>query len=224
MTPTPSSSSTPRVGAPRADARRNIERIVRAAVACLGADPAATAGEIAQAAGVGRVTLYGHFPSRAVLVEAALVRVLEDGDRTLQAVDLDGEPRRALRSLIEESWRLTAQAGSILTAAAGELPAGRVRELHAAPERRVTALLERGRREAVFRTDLPVTWLASTMHHLIKGAAADVAAGRLDPDDAGRFIAETVLGAFEPPIPDGPRRPRSDTTAAPRTPGTAAAR
>ncbi len=198
----PVANDSPRVGPLRADARRNIEGILRAAVACLGADPGSTAGEIAQAAGVGRVTLYGHFPSRAQLVEAALVQVLEDGDVALEAMDLDSDPRTALRALIEASWQLTAQASSILTAAVGELPPERIRELHAKPERRVTALIERGQREGSFRTDIPATWLASTMHHLMKGAAADVATDRLDPQDAGAFIAAVVLGAFSPPILD----------------------
>ena len=46
----------------RADARRNIAKILDAAVARLSEDPAASVGSVAEAAGVGRVTLYGHFP------------------------------------------------------------------------------------------------------------------------------------------------------------------
>lgn len=45
----------------RADAERNIARIVSAARTLLSSDPNATTDDIAQAAGVGRMTLYGHF-------------------------------------------------------------------------------------------------------------------------------------------------------------------
>ncbi len=61
----------------RADALHNADKILDAAVACLGHNPYASVSEIAQAAGVGRVTLYGHFSSRETLVEAAMIRVLE---------------------------------------------------------------------------------------------------------------------------------------------------
>ncbi|MEH1130844.1 TetR/AcrR family transcriptional regulator, partial [Micromonospora sp. CPCC 206061] len=60
----------------RADARQNAEKIVQAAVTCLGRSAEASMNDIAQEAGVGRVTLYGHFPSREALVEAALIRLL----------------------------------------------------------------------------------------------------------------------------------------------------
>jgi TetR/AcrR family transcriptional regulator, mexCD-oprJ operon repressor len=34
------------------------------------------------------------------------------------------------------------------------------------------------------------------LHHVLKGAAADIGGGRLDPADAPRFIAATVLAAY----------------------------
>ncbi|MDQ2660888.1 MAG: TetR/AcrR family transcriptional regulator [Actinomycetota bacterium] len=187
----------------RADARKNIEKITQAAIDCLGRDPAASLGQIAQTAGVGRVTLYGHFPSREVLVEAALIRALADGEEVLAAVDLAGDPRQALRGLIESSWQLTAQASSILEAAQATLPAGRIHDLHTKPEQRVNALIRRGQTEGVFRTDLPADWLASMMHHVMKGAAADVLDGRLDQNDAAHYITEVVLGAYAPPTQQG---------------------
>lgn len=42
----------------RADAQRNIEAILDAAAVCLSGNPEASIAEIAQTAGVGRVTLY----------------------------------------------------------------------------------------------------------------------------------------------------------------------
>jgi hypothetical protein len=77
-----------------------------------------------------------------------------------------------------------------------------VHELHAKPEQRVNDLIRRGQAEGVFRADLPASWLASLLHHVMKGAAADVAAGRLDPADAPRFISEAILGAYAPALND----------------------
>lgn len=185
----------------RADAERNTAQILDAAVACLSRSPSATTAEIAQAAGLGRVTVYGHFPSRAALIDAALVRLLERGEAALGRVELGGDPRRALADLIGASWQLTADAGAVLEAARTVLPADRIRDLHEAPARRVRDLVRRGRDEGVFRDDLPLDWLVGVLHHVLKGAAADVAGGRLDPADASRLIVATVLAAYRPPDP-----------------------
>lgn len=183
----------------RADARQNVEKIVRAAVVCLGRSPDASVSEIAKEAGLGRVTVYGHFPSREALVEAAMIRVLSDGEAVLDDIDLDRDPRAALRALIESSWLLTAQASAVLEAAQATLPPGRVHELHARPERRVEDLIRRGQFEGPFRTDLPAGWLTSVLHHVMKGAAIDVANGRLDSASAPHLIVETILAAYTEP-------------------------
>jgi len=59
--------------APRADALRNRERLLLAAVKAFAQDPPAgiTLDSIAREAGVGIGTLYRHFPTREALVEAA---------------------------------------------------------------------------------------------------------------------------------------------------------
>jgi AcrR family transcriptional regulator len=183
----------------RADARLNAEKIVRAAVTCLGRNAEASMNDIAREAGVGRVTLYAHFPSREALVEAALIRVLAQGDEVLEAIDLGGDPRHGLRGLMESGWLLIAQGGSILQAAQAALPPGRVQELHAKPEQRVHDLIRRGQTEGIFRADLPADLLASVLHHVLHGVAGDVAAGRLDPADAPRFVAEMALAVCTRP-------------------------
>jgi TetR/AcrR family transcriptional repressor of mexCD-oprJ operon len=108
----------------------------------------------------------------------------------------DSAAGEGLRALIESGWELIAQSSSVLEAALTVLPPGRVQELHAKPERRVHDLVERGQAEGVFRTDLPAGWLAGVLHHILHGAVADIAAGRLDPADAPHFLSAVALGAF----------------------------
>lgn len=183
----------------RADAQRNIAAILDAAVTTLGRDPEASVSEIAQAAGVGRVTLYGHFPNRADLVDAALAKAIADGHAALDEVDLAGDPRAALARLISSSWLLVNRSRALLLAAQGALPPGRIRDLHAGPAERVERLVERGRLEGAFRTDLPTSWLVSVLHSVMHSAADEINAGRLTAGDAAAYITATVLAAFTPP-------------------------
>jgi len=75
----------------RADARRNVEKIVSAAGALIAEHGAeASLEEVARRAGVGSATLHRHFPSRQVLLEA----VFKDRVEALcaKARDLLAEP------------------------------------------------------------------------------------------------------------------------------------
>jgi AcrR family transcriptional regulator len=183
----------------RADALRSIEAIVQAAAECLGRNPEASLSEIARAAGVGRVTLYAHFTSRAEVVDAAMSRAIDRGNEALDTVDLTGDPPLALARYIEAGWHLVDQARALLVAAQRELPAGRIRELHSGPAARVEALIARGRAEGAFRTDLPVAWLVNVLHAVMHSAAEEIRAGRLTSERAADHITATVLAAFTSP-------------------------
>ena len=54
----------------RADARRNVERILAVTTELIAADPGVSMESVAAAAGVSRATLYHHFGSRDALMDA----------------------------------------------------------------------------------------------------------------------------------------------------------
>lgn len=183
----------------RADARRNIAAILDAALACLSRDPQASIADIAAAAGVGRVTLYGHFASRTQLIEAALGHAVRQADEILDRVDLSGDPRAALARLVTSSWQIMDRFRGALTAAERELPPGHIRTQHDEPMDRVRALIGRGQQDEVFRTDLPVEWLVTLFYAVMHGAAGETTGGRLRSADASRVIVATLLAAYTPP-------------------------
>ena len=196
---TPPTGSAKAARPQRADARRNAAAILDAALQCLIENPDSSVGEIAEAAGVGRVTLYGHFKTRADLVEAVFTRTVAEAHAVLEATDTTGDPSAALVRLISASWEIVDRSRSVLLAAQRELPAERVRGVHDRILRRVQLLIERGQRTGVFRTDLPKSWLVTTAFSLMHAAAEDRTAGRLDADDGSRVITATVLAALTPP-------------------------
>jgi TetR/AcrR family transcriptional regulator, mexCD-oprJ operon repressor len=183
----------------RADARRNAASILDAAVQCLARDPEASIGDIAQAAGVGRVTLYGHFSTRADLVEAVLTRTVQQADVILGSVDTSGDPRDALGRLVAASWQIVDQFRAVLQAAQRELPPERIRGRHDEIMQRADSIIDRGQRAGVFRNDVPKGWLVTTAFSLMHAAADDCTAGRLDTGDAARVLTATLLAAFTPP-------------------------
>lgn len=183
----------------RADALRNIERIIEAGATCLARDPEASVADIAKAAGVGRMTVYGHFESRADIVEAVVTRSLAEANRTLNAVDLTGSADRALARLVAATWVSTIRTGRLIIAAEKALPALRVRELHEGGlEQRVHEFLAGHQRDGTFRSDLPVAWLTAMFGATVHAAATEVEAGRLDPGHAADTITRTVLALVHP--------------------------
>jgi TetR/AcrR family transcriptional regulator, mexCD-oprJ operon repressor len=182
----------------RADARRNVAAILDAAKDCLVRDPDATVAEIAKRAGVGRVTLYGHFPTRAELVDAVFARVSAEAEKILSAVDTDGDPVAALARLVSSTWQVVHSSRAVLAAAQRELPAERIRGHHDSHLARVTALIRRGRSTGVFRTDVPEQWLVTTGYTLMHAAADEASAGRLDAASAGKALVATLVAAYTP--------------------------
>jgi len=60
----------------------------------------------------------------------------------------------------------------------------------------VGALLERGRADGSFRTDLPAAWLVTACIALIHACAQEVRAGQIGERDAARILTATVRDLF----------------------------
>ena len=188
----------------RADARKNIAAIIEAATTCLALDPDVSVNEIAKAAGVGRVTLYGHFESRADLVSVVVDHAMQQTNRELESLDLAGDPRASLSRLVEATWRLTHRYGALIIAAEQTLPPERVHEAHTQLIARWRRLLKRGRREGVFRADMPLAWQVIAIHAVIHGASEAVHRSELAPAQVPALLRDTVLAALTPPRSTSP--------------------
>ena len=194
-----SHAAQPPGGQPRrADARRNVAAILAAATDCLAGDPDTSMADIAAAAGVGRMTLYGHFKTRAELVDAVLSDAVDAAHEMLDAVDIAGDPQAALGRLVAASWLVVDQLRQLLTAAQRELPPERVRQAHDPVLGRVQELIERGQAAGAFRTDQPLPWLVNLAMTVMHAAATEVSAGRLASGQAPAVVAGTLLAALTP--------------------------
>jgi AcrR family transcriptional regulator len=139
----------------RADARRNRDRLLEAAVRAFSGNADVTLDAIAKDAGVGIGTLYRHFPTREALVEAAYRNELArlcDGATELRE---HGDPEKALRTWMDqfvEYMTTKREMGDALkrVIASGGDPFEQSRERLVEA---MTALLRDGARAGVVRAD-----------------------------------------------------------------------
>ncbi len=182
----------------RADARRNAAAILDAATRCLARDPDVSLKDIATEAGVGRVTLYGHYDTRAALVDAVVDRAIGQTESDLADLDLSGHPIEAMARLIAATWDLTHRFGALVVAAERTLPADRIKVLHEAPALRVRTLLERGRGAGVFRADMPAEWQLSAIQALVHAGVEAAYRNELTFEQARTLVPSTILGVLAP--------------------------
>ncbi len=165
----------------RADAARNVHRIVEVAARLLAENPGAGMADVAAGAGVGRATLYRHFPTREALVEAIREQAIEDAEQALAACRLDeGTATEALGRLCA-AWLDVAERYAVV-------------EPKRAPRSTVLAepliaLLERGQAAGEFSRELPPQWMARVFGAVLLAGARD---GTLPADT----VTRTLLGGL----------------------------
>jgi AcrR family transcriptional regulator len=186
----------------RSDARRNRRTVLAAAVALLAQRPQATMQEVADASGLGRTTVYRHFPRRQDLIDALFDEVIRDAAETIeQAMGSAGSARELLCDLgprfiaIGDRYRFI-----------DAHPDLRARALRPIDEVTIPlqAYFSVAQARGELRDDVPVTWILTTLRGLGVVAMVEVNAGRMTVDEAGRQVGATCAAAFALP----PKKPR----------------
>jgi AcrR family transcriptional regulator len=189
METTPTSNLPPiptAVRARRADAQRNVERLIAAAREAFAAyGPNAPLDDIARAAGVGAGTLYRHFPTRLALFEAvyrdSVERLCADGERLASSE----QPGEALVDWLKGFASVVSQKRGLAAALTEE---GRASEFfaqcHAMINATGGALLERAKAAGAVRADVP-------LGDLLKMTKAFAYAAETSPE--GPALAERLL-------------------------------
>jgi AcrR family transcriptional regulator len=190
------------MAAPTADhrretAERNVESILDAAEALLSRRAQASISAVAKEAGVSRVTVYSHFPTREDLLGAVVARVTRAATASIEeARPAEGDPVEALERVITIAWEELERQEAIRQATAEELSAEAVLRAHQSVARAIRRLIERGRRQGSFRTDLPVQWLVVSVLTLLHAAADEVREGRLKPSAARAAVKTSIVELF----------------------------
>ena len=174
----------------RADARRNRERLLEAAAAAFGAADGRPVSleSIARDAGVGIGTLYRHFPSRDVLVEAVyraeLAEVAAAAGRLLQR----HPPKAALRRWMDRYASFVAAKRGMAESLAAMLDSGAVApsQTRASIVGAVEMLLQAGAEDGSLRADVQADDVVSSLLGLFLASGS--------PQQTSRMLNLLVAG------------------------------
>ena len=178
----------------RADARRNRERLLEVAAAAFSAADGSQVSleAIARDAGVGIGTLYRHFPSRDLLVEAVyraeLAEVAAAADQLLARYP----PKAALRRWMDRYASFVAakrgMADSLRTMV--ESGAVQINQMHARIVAAVDLLLQAGAADGSLRSDVAADDVVSSLIGIFITSRS--------PDQTGRMLDLLVAGVATP--------------------------
>jgi len=169
------------------------EQVLSVATEVLVADPAASLGSVAAAAGMGRTTLHQRFPTREALVQAVAQDALARLDAAVDAaLHGDGD---LLQQLLDALIPLGPQIAFLLRHPA--VSEAELQERVAAQNVRIEARIVAAQEAGVLSRSVPAWWIRSTVDALAYAAWEAVAEGRLARLDAADLARRTLGSGVE---------------------------
>jgi AcrR family transcriptional regulator len=175
----------------RADARRNRNAVLEAGARLLAERPAASMQEIADASGVGRTTVYRHFPAREDLVAALVTQVAEEAIAiTNEAVEGDHSADEVLRDLAVHLVAL-GRRWSFLRSQREEVLASLQES-----DRTYRAWVVQCQRDGQLRRDFDPDFVLAVTRGIVTAGIDE--SDRLGAEHAGRWAADALVSALSP--------------------------
>ncbi len=180
----------------RADASRNLSRVLRTGARLLAADPSTSIATIAAESGVDRRTVYRRFDTREALLTAVFEAKIDSAQRVLDEARLLEAPvsvalHRYVEGIIPVSREWPIDTRNMMQSD----PAAEARRLEQSG--RLDAFMQRAGDEGVIRADLPVGWARSMLDGLVDNAAHLF--GDLEPPEAADLVVDTLLHGIKRP-------------------------
>jgi TetR/AcrR family transcriptional regulator, mexCD-oprJ operon repressor len=180
----------------RADAERNLSRIIEAATTLLAVNPGASMAEIAEASGLVRATLYRHFPTRDHLLMEMYSAALEDALEAILCVDPDrGKVTDAIARVVD-ALLVVGDRYRILSEERPRSP--ELIEQEQSVGAPLIALVQRGHRSGEIRDDMPLRWQVAALGSLINEALRAVSREDVERAEAGGLVTQTFLESMRP--------------------------
>lgn len=185
----------------RADAERSVRAILEAAERVLAEDAGASMEQIAEAAGLTRITVHRRFANRQALLEALAVSAKQQLIDAIEEARPESAPalvalhRMTVNVLrVKSTWRFTLSHATAHTPAAAAL----WEEINA----HTVELLNRAQHEGLLAPDADLDWTRQVYYALFSEAlnrpGADQDPAAQDPDTLATLVIETLLHGAGP--------------------------
>lgn len=170
------------------------DALLETATRVLLADPAASLGDVARAAGMSRTSLHSRYPTRTALLTALAHEAMDLVEQVYDRAGLtaDDPLPEVLERLVTRLLPLGPRVEFLV----------RERSLDSVPDvvaryetldAPLTALVERRQAAGELDPGLPAWWVAAALHGTVSTAWEAIADGRLAPRDAPALVLTTVL-------------------------------
>ncbi len=172
--------------------------LLQAATVTLAKNPGASLNDVAEAAGVGRATLYRYFASREALLHTLALEAIRKTDEAIapiRAQELGN--RETLKQIVEALIPL----GDAFHFLMSELAIYSHPEVSAAYERHfqsLETLVNAIKAEGGFSRDVPTAWGVITIDTLIWSAWSSVESGYIARRDAAPIVFRTLFKGLAP--------------------------
>lgn len=184
------------------------DSLLSAAINVLSTRPAATLAEIAEAAGVRRVTLHRLVGTRDDLLREIAMRSLAEMDEACQkAVENAQSAIAALRASVEALVPVGDRCHFLWTQAkVWEEPS--VAKEVARQNAELAALIDAAKAEGSIATDIPNAWIIAAIEAVVFAALTSARAGDVAVNDAGTLATRTLFAGLETAPASQRRRPK----------------
>ena len=183
-------------GVKRRDAVANRQAVIDAAAALLPGNPDASMQQIADCTGLGRSTVYRHFPNREALLGAMTIDAVGTAVAQVEEILSSGvETERTLREIGEFLAGFGLRYQFLYSHREEARPA--LDQFARSPDTLLAAFLRAAAERGDIRDDLPPEWIVAQFVSLTISLVGDVIGGRLDRDDAGPILGGTFVAMTE---------------------------
>lgn len=175
----------------RSDATTNHKALLHAAQIVLAENPQASLDTIAQAAGLSRRALYGHFADRETLLREVIALGAERFNTIAEIID-DIDPRVALARLAAGLWREASAVRAAANIALSEAHVSETVRSLAPLRRRVRELTDAGIAAGAFRRDVSPEVLAILIEETARATLRQTRLTGSNPSVIARVVLSIV--------------------------------
>lgn len=181
----------------RRDAVANRQAVIDAAAELLPKDPDASMQQIADFSGLGRSTVYRHFPNREALFGAMTIEAVGTAVSTVDEIleNTGAGTEETLREMGEFLAGFGLRFRFLYSHREEARPA--LDSFARSPETLLATYLRAAAERGDVRDDMPPEWIVAQFVALTISLVGDVIAGRLDRDDAGTILGDTFVAMTE---------------------------